>query len=116
MNDNFQINRKDDNTISILQLDGYLDANTIPIFEGHLQNLIEENRFHIVTDLERLNYISSAGLGVYMGFIEDVREEGGDSKLCNLSQKIFKVFDLLGFPALFDILETQEDCVKKFSG
>ena len=46
MNDNFQINRKDDNTISILQLDGYLDANTIPIFEGHLQNLIEENHYN----------------------------------------------------------------------
>jgi len=116
MSENFSILRKDNDKISFLQLDGYLDANTIPIFEGHLQNLVEEKQFRIVTDLERLNYISSAGLGVYMGFIEDVRDGGGDIKLCNLSQKIFKVFDLLGFPALFDILETEDDCIKKFNG
>lgn len=116
MNDNFQITRDDREHISILLLDGYLDANTIPIFENHLQKLLDEKRFHIITDLKNLSYISSAGLGVYMGFIEDVRDQGGDIKLCNLTEKIFKVFDLLGFPTLFDIFSSEEECLQKFSG
>jgi anti-sigma B factor antagonist len=62
-----------------------------------------------------LDYISSAGLGVFMGFIEEVREKGGDIKLSNLSQKVYKVFDLLGFPALFEICASEEEAKANFN-
>jgi anti-sigma B factor antagonist len=60
-------------------------------------------------------YISSAGLGVFMAYIEEVRESGGDIKIAALQPKVFNVFDLLGFPMLFDIIETEEGAVAKFS-
>jgi anti-sigma B factor antagonist len=50
-----------------------------------------------------------------MAFIEDIREKGGDIKLCSMSPKVFTVFDLLGFPILFDILENEELAEKKFN-
>jgi anti-sigma B factor antagonist len=62
-----------------------------------------------------LTYISSAGLGVFMGFIEEVRQNDGDIKLSNMSAKIFRVFDLLGFPALYEILDTEEQAKTNFS-
>ena len=64
--------------------------------------------------MQNLDYISSAGLGVFMGFIEEIREKGGDIKLSNLSTKVFKVFDLLGFPALFEIFEDENLAKSKF--
>jgi anti-sigma B factor antagonist len=116
MVDNFSVKRNDKEDISILRLAGFLDANTIPQFEAAIQELIDAQRYKIITDLRDLTYISSAGLGVYMGFIEDVREAGGDIKLCNLQEKIFKIFDQLGFPRLFDISSGEEDCTDKFNG
>jgi anti-sigma B factor antagonist len=53
-------------------------------------------------------------LGVFMGFIENVRSQGGDIKLAELTDKVFRVFDLLGFPVLFEILKREEDAVAKF--
>ena len=98
-----------------MQLKGFLDAHTAPTLESALQNCIDEQKFKIIVNFEDLTYISSAGLGVFMGFIEEVREKSGDIKLSNMSAKIFRVFDLLGFPALYDILDKEEEAKSSFN-
>ena len=65
----FDVVRKDVETVSIVYLKGYLDAHTASDFENILQQLVDEERVQIVVNLSELNYISSAGLGVFMGFI-----------------------------------------------
>lgn len=110
----FEVSRSDHHTVSVLFLKGYLDAHTYPTFESALQTLIDESRFKIVVNFSELSYISSAGLGVFMGFIETVRNNAGDIKLCAMSPKVFKVFDLLGFPTIYEIHETEEAAVRKF--
>ena len=89
---------------AILSLDGFLDAYTAPELEKAIQEELDAGRLRIVVDCARLTYISSAGLGVFMGFVEEVREKGGDIKICSLIPKVHQVFELLGFPALFDIV------------
>jgi len=111
----FNVDRADFDSISTLYLSGFLDAHTAPVFESNLQNLIKEERFKIIINHKDLDYISSAGLGVFMGFIEEIREKGGDIKLTNMSQKVFKVFDLLGFPALFEIFNDENEAKDKFN-
>jgi anti-sigma B factor antagonist len=110
----FQVKRKDMKHVSIVYLKGYLDAHTAPDFEKALQELVDENQVCIVVNLAELNYISSAGLGVFMGFIEDIRKKGGDIKLAELTEKVYRVFDLLGFPVLYEIFQKEEEAIKKF--
>jgi anti-sigma B factor antagonist len=111
----FEITRQDKNTISCLYLKGFLDAHTAPKFEEALQQLVEEHRFYIIVNFSDLTYISSAGLGVFMGMIESVRNNSGDIKMSNMTSKVFKVFDLLGFPNLYEIYDKEEQAVKKFN-
>jgi anti-sigma B factor antagonist len=110
----FEVMRTDNQDVSILFLKGYLDAHTYPHFESELQKLVDEKRYKIIVDFKELSYISSAGLGVFMGFIETVRENEGDIKLCSMSQKVFKVFDLLGFPTIYQIVKDADDAHQKF--
>ena len=49
-----------------------------------------------------------------MAYVEDVREAGGDIKIANLKPKVYNVFDLLGFPMLFDIEDTEEEALARF--
>ncbi len=112
----FEVNTKNLGAVSIVYLKGYLDAHTAPEFEKALQDLVDDNRVHIVVNLAQLNYISSAGLGVFMGFIEDIRNKGGDIKLAEPSEKVFRVFDLLGFPVLYEIFDKEAEAVKKYKG
>ena len=112
--DNFELRRQDQNEISTLHIKGYLDAHTAPQLENALQELIDEKRYKIIVNFKELNYISSAGLGVFMGFIEDVRENQGDIKLTNMTPKIYRVFDLLGFPTLYEIFDDEQEAVIKY--
>ena len=76
---------------------------------------MEHRRFlDALLDLSGLEYISSAGLGVFMAFIEPLREQGGDIKIAALQPRVYNVFDLLGFPMLFDIVDTEEEALKRF--
>ena len=79
-----------------------------------MQEEVDAGRFRMIVDCAGLTYISSAGLGVFMSFVEDVREKGGDIKICGLTETVYQVFDILGFPALFDIVPDRQAAVDKF--
>jgi len=111
----FEVFRKDVENVRILNIQGFLDAHTAPNFETELQKLINENSFNIIVNLDGLQYISSAGLGVFMGVIEDIRNNGGDLKICCAAPKVFKVFDLLGFPSLYEFYDSEDQAVSKFT-
>ncbi|MCC5926917.1 MAG: STAS domain-containing protein [Bacteroidetes bacterium] len=111
----FTINSRTSDSVDILELTGELDAHTASHLEDALKVLIDTNRHKIVVNFTQLAYISSAGLGVFMAYIEDVRALGGDIKLTNMSDKVYNVFDLLGFPTLYDILDTEEEALVKFT-
>ena len=112
----FTIHNREVENIHVLDLKGYLDAHTSSELDTTFLKLKEERKFNIVVNCKDLKYISSAGLGVFMAYIEDVRKNDGDIKLSNLSPKVFNIFDLLGFPLLYDITKTEEDAIKKFVG
>lgn len=110
----FAIAQRNEQGIDVLELKGYLDAHTAPKLEEAFQNLMRSERFRIVVNCRDLSYISSAGLGVFMAYIEDVRERKGDIKLTNMTPKVYNVFDLLGFPLLYEILDDERDAVARF--
>ncbi len=101
--------------VSIIYLKGYLDAHTAPALEDNFMKLIDENKFKIIANFSELEYISSAGLGVFMAYIEKIRDNKGDIKLTNMSEKVFNIFDLLGFPLLYEIFKTEEEALEKFN-
>ncbi len=111
---NFEVARKDNGPVTVLALTGYLDAHTAPDFETALDKLMQENRHRIIVSMKNLQYISSAGLGVFMGFIEEVRKNAGDIKLTEVSPRIYKVFDLLGFPSLYEFYDSTDEAIGKF--
>lgn len=112
---NFKINFRESSNIQIIDLKGYLDAHTAPEFESAIQKIINEKQYNIIVNCKNLSYISSAGLGVFMAYIEEVRKNNGDIKITNMSSKIYNVFDILGFPLLYEIMKTEEDALQKFT-
>lgn len=110
----FKIAHCEKNGINVIELKGFLDAHTAPELEDVFQKLIKNKKYKIVVNFRDLSYISSAGLGVFMAFIEEVRKNDGDIKLTNMTPKVFNVFDLLGFPILYEIYGNEEDAISKF--
>ncbi len=111
----FTTSIKDQGNINVVYLKGFLDAHTAPSLENTFSGLVDKGRYQIVVNFKDLAYISSAGLGVFMAFIEKIRENGGDIKLSGMTDKVFNIFDLLGFPLLYEIFKTEEEAVQKFN-
>lgn len=109
-----EVQTREIENIHVICVDGYLDAHTATTFESSIEAAVKEKKVKIIINLEKCEYISSAGLGVFMGFLEEIREMDGDIKISNASEKVFKVFDLLGFPNIFTIVETEEEAKDKF--
>ena len=110
----FTIAQREREAVHVLELKGYLDAHTAPKLEEAFQGLLKNQQFNIIVNCKDLSYISSAGLGVFMAYIEDVRKNKGDIKLSNMSSKVYNVFDLLGFPLLYEITPDEQDAYNKF--
>ena len=92
--------------VSILRVSGYVDTTTSPDLERRLQALLREKRYHVVVDLARVEYISSAGWGIFISEIREIREHGGDLKLAGMAPDVREVFDLLEFE---NILQSYSD-------
>ncbi len=111
----FTITHTHHDRAEIVHLHGYLDAHTASQFERDLRVIIEQGATHVIVDFEHLDYISSAGLGVFMVFIEDIRKQGGDILLAAMRDNVFSVFDLLGFQVLFRIFPTVDEAMAALS-
>ncbi len=111
---NFSVGFRTSGPAQILDLKGELDAHTASELEAAIQKCQEEDQHKIIVNGENLRYISSAGLGVFMAYIEEIREAGGDIKISALQAKVYNVFDLLGFPMLFDIVASDAEALERF--
>ncbi len=110
----FSLTVRENHPARVIDLNGYLDAHTAPKLEQAFQELMNDKAYTIIVNFRDLVYISSAGLGVFMAFIEDVRNNKGDIKLVGMSPKVYNVFDLLGFPMLYEIYEDEQQARQKF--
>jgi anti-sigma B factor antagonist len=94
---------------------GYLNAHTARHFEDVLQKLVDQNQLKIVINCQKLDYIASAGLGVIMGFIDAVRENSGDIRMCSMNNTVHSIFEVLGFTELYSIFESEDKAIQSFS-
>ena len=111
----FSVETETDGEIAVIHLEGAVDAHTAPKFEESVQTVIDAGQNKIVVDCERMTYISSAGLGVFMCFIEEVRDENGDIKICGLTEKVKQPFEILGFESLYDFCSDVESAKARFN-
>ncbi|CAN5723980.1 anti sigma b factor antagonist RsbV [soil metagenome] len=98
------------NTI-IIRLNGELDASSSVLLDEELLQPDIMKFSKVLVDCEKLNYISSAGLGVFISHLQ--RFEDSQIKLIffNMQDKVKNVFEILGLDLLMTIVSSYEDAV-----
>jgi anti-sigma B factor antagonist len=102
------------NKISTIKVCGYIDTTNSSEVEHALLELLQSGRYDIIVDLGDVDYISSAGWGVFMNEIRGIRKRGGDLKLANMIPEVYEVFELFEFYHLLRAHDTIEAAIKKF--
>jgi len=105
-----------DREVSEIRVDGVIDTLTASELEQVFDSLLRRGRYRIVVDLAGVDYISSAGWGIFISHIKDVRDNAGDVKLANMVPDVREIFELLEFDKVLQALDSVEDAVAKFAG
>ena len=56
-----------------------------------------------------LKYISSAGLGVFVSYLEDFKAKNGKFVFHNMSESVFNVFQILGLDKIMSIVKDEQE-------
>jgi len=105
--------REGDN-VAVLVPIGFINAHTVETFDSALRSVLDQGRFAVVINARSLAYVASAGLGALVGTIEEIRENGGDLRICELSDSVAAIFEMVGLPHLFRIFKTEEEAISSF--
>ena len=110
----FQYSSSRHGSVTLMHIGGSLDAETSPKFESKIRGEIERGAKKIVCNMEHLDYIASAGLGVLIGANDILSKLGGEMRISSMNDKIMKIFKLLGFIRLFKIFENDQKAIDSF--
>ncbi len=102
-------------SVSVVSLNGRLDAGTSGDLEKELVSLIQAKASKVLVDCRELEYISSAGLRVLLAAAKQFKKEGGKITLCSLTPNVKQVFEISGFTSIFSLYGTREEAIKAFA-
>lgn len=100
--------------VGVVKIAGYIDTTTSSELERVIQGLLREQRYKIVIDLKNVEYISSAGWGIFISEIKNIRTHRGDLKLACMSETVNEVYELLEFATILTATASVDDAVRSF--
>jgi anti-sigma B factor antagonist len=95
--------------ILIIHVGGEVDASSSIELDNTLAEAMNSGAKKVLVNCEHLQYISSAGLGVFMSYIEESKQKHIRMVLYGLSEKVLGIFKLLGLHNVLSITQTEEE-------
>ena len=94
-----KIEKKNTETLALV---GRLDTVTAPELEAEISAILPTVE-SLVLDMEKLEYISSAGLRVLLATNKQMNAAGGTLTVSHVCDDVMEVFDMTGFTHLLNI-------------
>jgi anti-sigma B factor antagonist len=115
MSMDFSISKRQLGNVAMISVTGFLDAHTFEELEEAITELFSTGQYRIIVDLSGVDYISSAGAGVFIGALSESQENGGNIVLMNPTANVKEVFDLLGLSQIFSIVADLSKAKEQFA-
>jgi anti-sigma B factor antagonist len=97
------IKRLQEDGADVIALIGEIDASSSIELDLAIAKSVGEGFSKILVDCGALEYISSAGLGVFMSYIEEFKDRNIKMVLFGMSDKVENTFNILGLNELLQI-------------
>ena len=97
------IKRLQEDGADVLALVGEIDASSSIELDLAIAKSVGEGFTKILVDCDALEYISSAGLGVFMSYIEEFKDRNIKMVLYGMNDRVANTFSILGLNELLQI-------------
>ena len=101
--------------IHIITPEGRIDTTTSSGLEEVLRRAVDSGARDLVVDLGAVEYISSAGLRVFLVLAKRMKDLPGRLVLCGMPQPVRQVFHLAGFLPLFSVEPSRDAALARFA-
>jgi anti-sigma B factor antagonist len=98
--------------VTFISVRGFLDAHTYEELDRTIAECFDQGIHKLVVDLSRLDYISSAGAGVFIGNIGTAQDNDGNIVLVKPAQNVREIFDLLGLTQIFTFAQDTDSALR----
>jgi anti-sigma B factor antagonist len=109
------LKEKDINGIVVLELSGKVmggpDAN---LLSEKLHELVDKKKTKVVADLGKVSWMNSSGLGILIGGLTTMRNNNGDLKLINVTERIKSLLIITKLITIFETFESLDEAVDSF--
>ena len=95
----------------VLELVGRLDTKTSGVLEKSVATHLGAGQRRFILDLAGMEYVSSAGLRIFLMLAKKLSGGKGSLALCGLSPQVKEVFDIAGFTRLFTLASTRAEAL-----
>lgn len=95
--------------IELIRLEGRIDSITCRETESIFRNAVIAGKRTIVADMTEVNYVSSAGLRVFLSFQKELRKAGGEVSFLKTSPAVYSIFEISGFTSIFTFLASPDE-------
>jgi anti-sigma B factor antagonist len=96
---------------TVVVVGGEIDVYTAPKLREQLIDLVSAGNYHIVVDMENVEFLDSTGLGVLVGGLKRVRAHDGSLRLVCTQERILKIFRITGLTKVFPIHASVDEAV-----
>ncbi len=96
---------------TVVSVTGEIDVYTAPKLREALIELVNAGSYHIVVDVEQVEFLDSTGLGVLVGGLKRVRSHSGSLQVVCTKERLLKIFRITGLTKVFSIHESVSDAV-----
>jgi anti-sigma B factor antagonist len=94
---------------TVVEVGGEIDVYTAPKLREQLVTLVQAGHYHLVVDLEGVDFLDSTGLGVLVGGLKRVRAHDGTLRLICTQERVLKIFRITGLTKVFPIYTSVAD-------
>jgi anti-sigma B factor antagonist len=109
-----EIERRENGNVVILDMNGKLDLHSVSEVMDLISKLVEEQKYNVIINLDRVFFVDSSGLGALISSVSTLRKYRGDLKIIKVSKSIRNVFELTKLTSIFEIYDSEMDAVSAF--
>ena len=102
--------------ILVISVAGRVDGLNAREFHNNMHREIVGSDNPVILDLEKLSYISSAGLRSILLVAKRLKDRNTRFIVCSLSGPVKEVFEITAFDIIIDVLGSRSDAIAKMTG
>ena len=110
-----KISEKAHGEVMVLTLNGkIMGGPDHDLFHTQVKTLIAEGYVAVVLNIAKVNWINSTGLGVLVSGYHTVKKNGGQMKICAVSDRIDNILNVTQLKLVFETFDTEKEALASF--